>query len=57
MVLIRCSIDEKSNELRVSFPVDSGLEGFVVGLRTEMEEMGSWERRVPTAFTRFHILS
>lgn len=46
LVLIRCSIDEKSNELRVSFPADSGLKGFAVGLRTELEEMGSWQRRV-----------
>ena len=55
LVLIRCSLDEKSNELRVSFPAGSGLEGFAVGLRTSLEEMGSWERRVSPSSPRLPI--
>lgn len=50
MVLIVTAIDEQANELRISFPAESELEGFSVSLRTGLEEMGSWDKYVSPSF-------
>ncbi|KAJ9108595.1 hypothetical protein QFC19_002311 [Naganishia cerealis] len=48
MVLISPQIDEASNLLRVTFPVETGLPGFAVKLQVEDAEIRTWQRISPT---------
>jgi hypothetical protein len=44
MVLIHTEMDFRTNKLRVTFPEKSGLPGFEVKLKPELEEMKSWNK-------------